>query len=140
MITKKIVLNFPINRAAKPIAYHLVKDYNLVVNILQADIASSNETGSMITELQGTKQDVLDGIEFLKGQDIRVEELSHAIRFDSEVCVHCGACVGGCPVDSLRIDRQDQWRVSFDEASCIACEFCVPVCPVDALSLEVLKS
>ena len=34
----KVTLYFPANKVTKPITYHLVKDYDLKVNILNADI------------------------------------------------------------------------------------------------------
>jgi NAD-dependent dihydropyrimidine dehydrogenase PreA subunit len=51
------------------------------------------------------------------------------ITVDHETCMHCGACVGTCPVNALTLD-ETVVRVN-DE--CIHCGLCVTACPVGAL-------
>ena len=47
-------------------------------------------------------------------------------------CLHCGACVGSCPTNSIFL--HETAYITFLE-TCTECELCVFVCPVGAISL-----
>ena len=134
MKKKRIVLHFPHKLIDKPIAYHLVKDYNLVFSILQAKIMP-NEEGIMVLELTGKDKDYADGMKFLKEQGIAVQTLSRDVRRNDERCTHCGACIAVCPTGALYVDRKTM-EVKFDIDKCIACELCVPACPPRAMEVK----
>lgn len=51
------------------------------------------------------------------------------IRINWECCLHCGGCVGLCPVDALTLYGV---RLEVSEA-CTDCGICVRFCPVEAL-------
>ena len=53
MYSKILILRFPQKEVQKPIVYHLVKDFNLIFNILNARILPRRE-GVMVMELTGT--------------------------------------------------------------------------------------
>jgi len=55
-----------------------------------------------------------------------------SLNIDYERCMHCGACVGSCPKDSLFLK---EFILEVDE-SCIECGTCVKACPVKALKLR----
>ena len=55
MVSKRIVLKFPPNLIDQPIVYKLVKEYDLVFNILRARVTPKEE-GELVIELQGKKQ------------------------------------------------------------------------------------
>jgi ferredoxin len=133
MAKKKIVLTFPPETVAQPITYHLVKDYDLVTNILRAEIREE-ETGHMVLELTGESERIEDGLEYLRGQKVTVQEAAKDITLDQEACVDCGACTAVCPTNALSVDR-DTWRLDFDKESCILCELCVNACPVRAIKV-----
>jgi len=135
MKKKRIVLHFPHKLIDKPIAYHLVKDYNLVFNILQAKI-TPNEKGLMVLELSGCDKDYARGIKFLQQQGIKVETLSKDVRRDDKRCTQCGVCVGVCPTGALYVNRENM-EVIFDIEKCIACELCVPACPPRAMQVKL---
>lgn len=42
------------------------------------------------------------------------------------LCIHCGKCVPGCPVEALAIEDK---KVVWNEEICINCDNCVKVCP-----------
>lgn len=134
MKKKRIVLHFPHNLIDKPIAYHLVKEYNLVFNILQARI-TPNEEGLMVLELSGEDKDYARGIKFLQEQGVKVQTLSHDVKRDEKRCTHCGACIAVCPTPALYVDRKTM-EVIFDIEQCIACELCVPACPPHAMEVK----
>ncbi|MFW6381254.1 MAG: NIL domain-containing protein, partial [Bacillota bacterium] len=48
---KRVVLDFPSGIVEKPITYHLIKKYDIVINILQARIFPEEE-GRLIIELE----------------------------------------------------------------------------------------
>ncbi|NQT89665.1 MAG: 4Fe-4S binding protein [Candidatus Omnitrophica bacterium] len=135
MKKKRIVLHFPYKLIDKPIAYHLVKEYDLVFNILQAKIMP-NEEGVMVLELSGKDKQYAQGIKFLQDQGIKVQTLSRDVKRNEKRCTHCGACVTICPTDALYVDRKTM-EVIFDIDKCIACELCVPACPPRAMEVKL---
>ena len=134
-ISKKLVLKFPKHLIDRPIVYRLVKDYNLMINILKASIQPDAE-GIMVLELSGKKNDFDNGIHFLKKLGIEVQPLSKDIKFDEKVCYHCGVCIPICPVGALKMDKETH-LVSFDKSKCIACELCIKICPPKAIKLII---
>lgn len=53
------------------------------------------------------------------------------IQVDVSKCMHCGACVGTCPVNAMFLN--DATLEVYD--NCIDCGLCVKVCPVAALTM-----
>ncbi len=134
MKKKRIVLHFPPKLIAQPITYHLVKDYNLVFNILQARIMP-NEEGLMVIELSGGNKDYNNGLKFIREQGIKVQTLKKDVRRNEARCTHCGVCVAICPTGALYTDPKTM-KVIFDNTKCIACELCVPACPPRAMEVK----
>ncbi len=131
MTKKRMVLTFPTSRVAQPIAYHLVKDHGLVLNILRGNI-TPNEEGRLVIEISGTGKSIAAGTAYLERLGIQIEPLKHDITWHKNKCVHCTACVPSCPTGAIAVDRKEM-EVSFIKDSCIACEMCIPVCPFKAL-------
>ncbi|MEM0140234.1 MAG: 4Fe-4S binding protein [Ferroplasma sp.] len=52
---------------------------------------------------------------------------------DRSLCDYCGACVGMCPTDAIKLDET---VIAINEDKCIKCEFCVIGCPTGAISAE----
>jgi len=134
MITKRIVLKFPPKLIDKPIVYKLVKDYDLVFNILRARV-NPKEEGEMVVELQGEKPKFTEGIKYLQDLGVKMQPLSQDVIRDDKRCTHCGACVTICPTGALYMDRETM-KVIFDNEKCIACEACVPACPPRAMKVK----
>ena len=139
MIYKKgLYLKFPPDIVDKPIVYKLVKDYDLVFNILKATITPGKE-GIMIMELEGTPEKVKNGLEYLKKIGVEVKPLEQQIIKNEEVCIHCGSCTAVCPTSALYVDRES-FKILFDPQKCTACEFCVAVCITKAMEVHVESS
>jgi L-aspartate semialdehyde sulfurtransferase ferredoxin len=134
MTTKRIVLTFPPPLVGQPITSHLVKEYDLMLNILRANV-KPNEEGRMVLELSGGKKALEGGIDYLKGLGINVESLAHDIKWHTDKCTHCTACIPACPSGAMTVDRKT-WQVSFDRDRCIACELCIRICPFNALEIQ----
>ena len=82
MITKKIYLYFPKSETEKPIVYHLVKDFDLIVNIFRAKVTSEEE-GYLSLEVTGTPENI--------------DRATRTVAFNEESCVECLACIAACP-------------------------------------------
>jgi len=54
-------------------------------------------------------------------------------QINNKKCLRCGACVGVCPVNALRLTEHG---VEVDKEKCILCGTCVTVCPVKAIKVE----
>ncbi len=133
-VCKRFVLYFPSNLIEKPIIYHLTREYNLVFNILKASI-NPHQEGLMVLELSGTQEQFDAGVKYLQEFGVRLQPLSHDVRWDEAKCTHCGACTALCPTAALYIERPSM-EVRFDESRCVACEACVKACPVRAMVVE----
>jgi ferredoxin len=131
MVSRRIVLTFPHKLLDEPIVYKLVKDFDLVFNILQAKITPKEE-GVMILELKGKKENYAGGIKYLTGLGVNIQPLSQDVTRDEARCTHCGACISVCPTAALCIDKKTM-KVMFDPDKCIACELCVRACPPRAM-------
>ncbi len=134
-VSKRIVLTFPKNLVDKPIVYRLIKDFNLIFNILKASITPEEE-GHLVMELTGDEKGVEKGIDYLKKQGVEVQPLSKNIIVNWDECIQCGACVTQCPTGALYITDRSTMRVDFDPAKCIACELCVKPCPPRAIEVH----
>ena len=132
MAKRKLVLHFPEESIEKPITYHLVKDYDLIPNILRAHI-DENE-GTLVMDLKGSAEQIEKGIAFLKEHNVRIQEAVKDITIDRDLCVDCGACTGVCRPEALTIGPED-WKLDFDNDKCIFCELCINTCPVRAIKL-----
>lgn len=133
MARKRLDLTFPPRQSLKPVIYHLVKDYDLVPNILRAQIHPAQE-GRMVLEVTGSKEAFEEGIAFLKGQGLTVNEAARDIVLDDELCVDCGLCTAVCKPDALTLDPVTQTLV-FSKDKCVYCEACVIACPRRAIAL-----
>lgn len=131
MYSKILILRFPKTEVEKPIVCHLVKDYDLTFNILNAAVLPRKE-GIMVLELIGTRKNFKDGINYLKNQGVHVESASQEIKRIKKKCTHCGACTAVCPTGALSIQRPEM-MVEFDHKKCSVCELCVPTCPTRAM-------
>ena len=132
MYSKILILRFPKAEVRKPIVCYLVKDYDLIFNILNATILPRKE-GVMVLELSGTRKNFKEGVKFLKSQGVQVQNASQEVKRDTNKCTQCGACTAVCPTGALHIVRPEM-AVEFDETKCSVCELCIPVCPSRAMA------
>ena len=132
MYSKILILRFPRTEVRKPIVCYLVKDYDLIFNILNAAILPRKE-GIMVLELSGTRKNFKEGVKFLKSQGVQVQNASQEVKRDTNKCTQCGACTAVCPTGALHIVRPEM-AVEFDETKCSVCELCIPVCPSRAMA------
>ena len=98
-ISKRVVLQFPTRLIDQPIIYRLVKDYDLVLNILKASV-TPNEEGLMVLELSGARASYDRGIKYLQDTGVRIQSLGQDIMRNDVRCTH-GATVGQVDDDHL---------------------------------------
>lgn len=134
MFKNRIVCFFSEAQSEQPIIYRLVKDYDLVINILKADI-NPRKQGLLVVELAGEKANYEAGVSFIKELGVRVEPLSQTVVWDEAVCTQCGACTSFCPTDALVIDRETM-EVHFENDKCVVCGMCLDCCPTRAIVLH----
>ncbi|NNK96232.1 MAG: 4Fe-4S binding protein [Desulfobacterales bacterium] len=137
MYTRIYFFQFPKTTTDKPIIYRLIKEHDVEVNILRANILPQQE-GIMILEIKGTKNNVKEALAYLEGLGVGIERLATRVRRDEERCFQCGACTGICPVGALYIRREDM-AVLFDADKCTGCSQCVLICPVRAMEMSLGK-
>lgn len=135
MLKKGLVLRFPPEIVDQPIVYRLVKDFNLVFNILKAVITPGKE-GIMILELSGDRENLEKGLKFLTDVGVDVKTIAQQVAKNEEVCIDCGACTADCPTEALFVDRQT-FQVIYDPEKCTACGFCVSACVTKAMEVFI---
>ena len=133
MSPKRIVLRFASDISVKPIVYRLVKDYDMVVNIVRADVNPQKE-GTMVLEVTGDQSE--EGLTYLRGLGVSVEDLKQGVVRNEENCVMCGACTGLCPTGALYMERPSM-NVGFDGDQCIVCMLCTKICPMKAMEVRL---
>ena len=132
-VSKKIVLYFSKSTWDKPIVYRLVKDHDLVFNILRAQVLPRQES-YMVMELSGTLANYRKGIRYLKDCGITVKSMEKDVQRDEELCYHCGVCIATCPTQALNM-LPETMEVIFDNKLCTGCGLCMPICPSRAMQL-----
>jgi L-aspartate semialdehyde sulfurtransferase ferredoxin len=133
MTTKRLLLYFPRSETDKPIVYHLVKDYDLVINIFRAKV-TPDEYGYLVLDVTGEEADIARGLDFVRSYNVRIDESNRGLRRDEDRCTHCGNCIPHCPTEALHIGDRATRRIAFDGALCVQCLACIANCPYGACS------
>lgn len=135
MVKKKLVLSFPEKVVTKPITYALVKEFDLVFNILRAEITPDME-GKMLIELQGNDAQIKQAVDYLDNAGVTVQEAAKDIIINRDVCVDCGACTSICITQALNLNKKTG-KLKFNKDKCILCELCLDCCPVTAIKVNI---
>ncbi len=133
MSTKRMMLSFPKSEAEKPIVYHLVKDYDLVINIFRAKV-TPEEFGYLVLDVSGSDDDIKRGMDFVRTFNVEVDEAGVGVAWDAQRCTHCGNCLPHCPTKALRIVDPMTREVGFFPGDCVECLACIQNCPFNACS------
>lgn len=133
MHKKRVVLSFPPQMIDQAVTYRLIKDFDLMINIMRARI-TPKEQGRLVVEITGKKPALDAGINYLKEVGVEIQPLAQDVKWHEDRCVHCTACVSICPPKALELDRTSM-EVAFKKDKCIACELCLPVCPYQAMEI-----
>lgn len=131
---KRMVLTFPVQQVDEPITYRLIKDYDILVNILNADITPGRE-GKLLVELKAPKENIEQGIKYIESINVHWSPVKKSILLNYDECVHCGSCSAVCFADALTMDKHSRELV-FKPEKCIACELCIAACPLQLFDLD----
>jgi ABC-type methionine transport system ATPase subunit len=74
MAKRRVMLTFPEELIREPIIYNLGQQFNLVTNILRADL--TEDRGWMVLELDGKDEDIEAGTAWVISKGVRVEPIS----------------------------------------------------------------
>ncbi len=138
MHAEMLLLRFPRDVVDQPIIYRLVKDYDLMFNLLKAAINPRQE-GLIVMELQGHPKNFRRGLKYLRESGVKVQRVARDVRRNEDRCYQCGTCTAVCPSGALYVKRPEM-EVVFDAGKCSACELCCPVCPARAMEVRLNRS
>ena len=133
MTKKRLILRFPPDLIEQPMMYQLIKDYCLIVNILQATV-TPREEGRLVVEISGEKKALEKGLNYLSQLGVRMQPLAQDVVWHQDKCTHCTVCVPLCPASAFVLDTEKH-TVSFEKEKCIACGLCVRACPYKAIEI-----
>jgi ferredoxin len=133
-VKRKYVLKFPPQSGDKPLSYVLVKEYDISINILKAEVIPGKR-GNLLLELEGTSQNIKKGIAYLEKNHVECSLLDKKITLDQEKCINCGNCTSVCFAGALTMNPET-WELQFNKEECIVCELCVKACPMNLFEID----
>ena len=74
MLKRRVMLDYPKELLSEPIIYTISQQFNLVANILRAEVTENR--GWIILELKGRGDDIEAGITWAISKGMRVEPIS----------------------------------------------------------------
>jgi len=133
MSTRRLLLYFPKSETEKPIVYHLVKDYDLVINIFRAKV-TPEEFGYLVLDVTGSEENIARGMDFVRTLNVQVDEAQKGVRWDRGRCTMCTNCIPHCPTKALHVADRATMEVAFASELCVECLSCLENCPFGACS------
>ena len=133
-LKKRLVLRFPAESVNEPITYNLIKEYDVLVNILNADITHGKE-GNLLIEMSGPETNLNEAMVYLESRQVEISPVVKTILFNEIQCVHCGACASVCFSGALEMDPSSR-MLQFTPEKCVACELCIKACPLQLFELN----
>jgi len=135
MIHKRFVLTFPPAEIEEPITYNLIKKFDIMVNIVRADI-SPGKIGHLVMEMTAPAKVLKEGMAYIKQQNVDCELIEKKISYREDLCIHCGACTSVCFAGALTLKRETA-ELSFNPEKCVVCELCLKSCPLNLFSIDI---
>ena len=135
MTSKRFVLTFPPDATGEPITYNLVKKYDIMVNIVRADV-SPGKIGHLVMEMTANEDVLKEGMDYIRNNNVECEPINKKIHYKKDLCIHCGACSAVCFAGALTMQRQTA-ELSFDPEKCVVCELCLKSCPLSLFSIDI---
>ncbi|MFA6507992.1 MAG: NIL domain-containing protein [Treponemataceae bacterium] len=131
----KYVLGYSAETASEPILWKLVKEYDIRVNILRAEISPGQE-GNMLVEFDvDEERKIQSAIAWIESIGVSCVSVAKRLSWNEEACVDCGACAGVCFSGAIAMDR-NSWKLEVDRDKCTACGLCVKACPFACFLLD----
>lgn len=124
-MTKKYFIKFGEKQIGEPIFAECILATKAKINILRADA-----DGNVLISVP--KEDEKKVLDFFKAKGVVAKEQKNSVRFDTDRCVSCGACIAICPTRAFSYDKD--LKLVYDENKCVLCGLCIDACPRRALS------
>lgn len=131
---RRLVLRFPAETVNEPITYNLIKEYDVLVNILNAEITHGKE-GNLLIEMSGREDNVNEALVYLESRHVEISPVVKTILFSEMQCIHCGACASVCFPGALEMEPKSR-MLQFTPEKCVACELCIKACPLQLFELN----
>lgn len=131
---KRMVLRFPADTVNEPITYTLIKEYDVLINILNADITHGKE-GNLLIEIAGLRGNIEKAMTYLENKQVEISPVIKTILFNDSQCIHCGACSSVCFPGALMMNSLSR-KLEFTPEKCVACELCIKACPLMLFELN----
>jgi len=131
---KRLILTFPVDQVDEPVTYKLIKEYDILVNILNADI-TPGRVGKLLVEMKAPKENLDRAIHYIESINVEWSPVKKSIILNEDECVHCGSCTAVCFADALTMDKISR-KLIFKPEKCIACELCITACPLQLFELD----
>jgi len=135
MTSRRFVLTFPPDATGEPITYNLIKKYDIMVNIVRADV-SPGKIGHLVMEMTAPAKVLREGMEYIRQQKVECEPINKKITCREELCIHCGACSAVCFAGALTMGHHSA-ELTFDPEKCVVCELCLTACPLKLFSIDL---
>ena len=79
VVAKRVRLTYPVELLRQPVLYQLIRQFELVTNIMQADV--SPQSGCIILEMRGEEETIQKALDWMAEQGIQV----HVLTKDEEI-------------------------------------------------------
>lgn len=135
MKSRRFVLTFPPDATGEPITYNLIKKYDIMVNIVKADV-SPGKIGHLVMEMTAPAKVLKEGMAYMKNQNVECVPIDRTITYREDLCIHCGACSAVCFAGALTMNRNTA-ELSFEPEKCVICELCLTACPLKLFSIDL---
>lgn len=132
---RKYVLDYSAETTSQPLLWHIVKTWDIKINILRAEISAGQE-GNLLVEMEHADEGTLEqAVVWLEAQGVSCVSVSKRLAWQDDRCIDCGSCTGVCFSGALAMDRAT-WELVVESEKCTACGLCVTSCPMACFSLD----
>jgi ferredoxin len=135
MKSRRFVLTFPPEATGEPITYNLIRKYDIMVNIVKADV-SPGKIGHLVMEMTAPAKVLREGMAYMEQQNVECVPIDRTITYREDLCIHCGACSAVCFAGALTMNRKTA-ELSFEPEKCVVCELCLTACPLKLFSIDL---
>ena len=129
------MLTFPPEATGEPITYNLIRKYNIMVNIVKADV-SPGKIGHLVMEMTAPAKVLREGMAYMEQQNVECVPIDRTITYREDLCIHCGACSAVCFAGALTMNKKTA-ELSFEPEKCVVCELCLTACPLKLFSIDL---
>lgn len=135
MKSRRFVLTFPPEATGEPITYNLIRKFDIMVNIVKADV-SPGKIGHLVMEMTAPAKVLKEGMAYMEQQNVECVPIDRTITYREDLCIHCGACSAVCFAGALTMNKKTA-ELSFEPEKCVVCELCLTACPLKLFSIDL---